>query len=96
MTILYDYSTTSVAYTTSVGAGATHNRWQIDGMFGTYGNVKDTIDTMCQACSTFFTYNPKVGKFSVVPNRAATTSEKTAAFQFNDDNIVGAIINKFA
>lgn len=88
---LYDYSTAQVAYTTSGGAGATHNRWSIDGMFGTYGNVKDTIDTMCQACSTFFTYNPKQGKFSVVPNRAATTSEKTNAFQFSDDNIVGAI-----
>jgi len=88
---LFDYSTAQVAFTTSAGIGATHNRWSIDGMFGTYGNVKDTIDTMCQACSTFFTYNPKVGKFSVVPNRLATTSEKTAAFQFNDNNIVGAI-----
>ena len=88
---LYDYSTAQVAYTTSGGAGATHNRWSIDGMFGTYGNVKGTIDTMCQACSTFFTYNPKVGKFSVVPNRAATTSEKSAAFVFNDNNITGAI-----
>jgi len=88
---LFDYSTAQVAFTTSGGIGASHNRWSIDGMFGTYGNVKDTIDTMCQACSTFFTYNPKVGKFSVVPNRAATTTEKNAAFQFNDNNITGAI-----
>ena len=88
---LYDYSTASVAYTTNLGVGATHNRWQIDGMLGTYGSVKNNIDTICQACSTFFTYNPKKGKFAVVPNREATTSEKTAAFQFNDDNIVGSI-----
>ncbi len=88
---LYDYSTTQVAYTTSAGAGDTHDRWSIDGMLSTYVPVKDNIDQLCQSCSAFFTYNPKNGKFGVVPNRAATTAEKTAAFQFNDDNILGPI-----
>ena len=88
---LYDYSTEQVAYTTSLGAPATHDRWQIDGMLSTYQSVKDNIDILCQSCSTFFTYNPKQGKFAVVPNRAATASEKSSAFVFNDDNIVSSI-----
>lgn len=88
---LLAYSTDQVAYTTAAGAGALHDRWSIDGVFGTYGDVKQNIDTLCQSCSTFFTYNPKVGKFTVVPNREATTTEKTNAFVFNNNNIVGAI-----
>ena len=88
---LLAYSTEQVAYTTAAGAGALHDRWSIDGMFGTYGDVKTNIDTLCQSCSTFFTYNPKVGKFTVVPNREATTTEKTNAFVFNSNNVVGAI-----
>jgi len=88
---LYDYSTTQVPYTTSVGTGDVQDRWRVDGMLSTYGNVKDNIDLLCQTSSTFFTYNPKKGKFAVVPNRAATTAEKNAAFELNDDNMTGAI-----
>jgi len=88
---LEDYSTTFVPYTTADGAGATHQRWRVDGMLSTYVNVKNNIDALCQTCSAFFTYNPKLGKFGVVSNRAATLSEKTNAYQLNDDNLVGAI-----
>ena len=88
---MYDYSTEQVAYTTSLGVGATHDRWKINGMLSTYVPVKDNIDQICQSAATFFTYNPKVGKFSVIPNRAATTAEKTAAFVFDDDNIISGI-----
>tara|TARA_R110000803_G_scaffold4020_4_gene13784 strand:+ start:3951 stop:6452 length:2502 start_codon:yes stop_codon:yes gene_type:complete len=88
---LFDYSTEQVAYITPAGAGATQNRWQIDGMLSTYGSVRDNISTLCQSCSTFFTYNPKVGKFTVVPNRAATTAEKANAFVFTQDNIVSSM-----
>jgi len=88
---LTSYATEQVDYTTSVGATAQHNRWAINGMMGTYSDVFTNIDLICQACSTFFTYNPKVGKFEVVPNREATTAEKSAAYVFDDDNILGAI-----
>jgi len=88
---LYDYSTASVAYTTDQGVGDVHARWRVDGMLSTYVPVKQNIDTLCQTCSTFFTYNPKEGKFAVVPNRAATTAEKNAAYQFTDDNLIGPI-----
>lgn len=88
---LYDYATDQVAYTTSLGVGATHNRWQVDGMLSTYGSVKDNIDQLCQTSSAFFTYNPKKGKFAVVPNRAATTAEKSAAYSLTDDNLISAM-----
>ena len=88
---LTSYATEQVAFTTSGGASANHDRWQINGMMGTYSNVFTNIDLICQACSTFFTYNPKIGKFQVVPNREATTGEKSAAYVFDDDNVIGAI-----
>jgi hypothetical protein len=88
---LTSYCTEQVDYTTSVGAADTHDRWAINGMMGTYSDVFTNIDLICQACSTFFTYNPKEGKFEVVPNREATTAEKSAAYVFDDDNLLGAI-----
>ena len=91
LTALTAYATEQVDYTTNLGATAQHDRWAINGMMGTYTNVFTNIDLICQACSTFFTYNPKVGKFEVVPNRAATTAEKNAAYVFTDDNVTGAI-----
>ena len=88
---MYDYSTEQVAYTTNLGIGDTHDRWKINGMLSTYVPVKDNIDQICQSAATFFTYNPKVGKFAVIPNREATTAEKSAAFEFDDDNIISGI-----
>ena len=91
LTALTAYATEQVDYTTNLGATDQHDRWAINGMLGTYSNVFTNIDMLCQACSTFFTYNPKVGKFEVVPNRAATRAEKSAAYLFTDDNVTGAI-----
>ena len=88
---MYDYANEQVAYTTNLGAAATHSRWQIDGMISTYQANKDNIDIMCQSASTFFTYDNKIGKFTVVPNREATTAEKNAAFVFADNNIISSI-----
>lgn len=88
---LYDYSTEQVNYLNSANVSTPHNRWQIDGMVSTYQDVKSNIDRLCTSCSAFFAYNPQLGQFSVVPNRAATTAEKNAAFLFNDDVVMGQI-----
>ena len=85
------YATEQVDFTLVGGATAQHDRWEINGMLGTYSDVFTNIDQICQACSTFFTYNPKVGKFEVVPNRTATASEVSTAYIFDDDNVIGAI-----
>ena len=88
---LYDYSTELVPFRTSANVSQQHARWNIDGMLSTYQNVKTNIDQLCLSCSTLFNYDPKQGKFKVVPNRAATTAEKANAFVFSDDNIVSSI-----
>ena len=88
---MHDYCTDQVDYLNSVGSTVQHDRWKIDGMLSTHKSVHQNIDTICQSSSTFFTFDTKNGKFKVVPNRAATTSEKNAAFVFDDDNILGSI-----
>ena len=88
---MFDHCAEQVAYTTNIGGADTHARYQIDGVLSTYQAVKDNIDLICQSSSTFFTYDNKIGKFTVVPNREATTAEKSAAFVFNDDNIISSI-----
>jgi len=93
---LYDHaningSTGNVEYTTNANVSAYHSRYQIDGMLSTYVPVKQNINEICKSCSTFFTYDSKLGKFKVVPNREATTAEKNAAFVLNDDNIISPL-----
>lgn len=88
---MFDYCNTLVDYTTAANVTNQHVRWQIDGMLSTYVDVKSNIDKICQSSATYFTYDNKTGKFKVVPNRAATTAEKSAAFVFDDDNIIGKI-----
>jgi hypothetical protein len=93
---MWDYSNINgaygnVEYTTTANVSAYHSRWQIDGVLSTYQPVKDNIDRICTSSSTFFTYDPKGGKFKTVPNREATAGEKSAAFVFNNDNIISKI-----
>ena len=88
---MFDYCSEQVDYISTANVTLQHNRWQIDGMLSTYQPVKDNIDKICQASNTFFSYNPKRGSFSVVPNRAATTAEKNAAYVFDNNNIIDKI-----
>ena len=88
---MYDYANAQVAFTTSSNVSSTHSRWQINGGLSTFQPNLTNIDQICQNSATFFTYNPKVGKYTVVPNRAATTAELANAFVFNDNNIVSSI-----
>lgn len=88
---MYDYANAQVSYTTSGGAGGTTSRWEINGGLSTFQPCLLNIDQICQNSATFFTYDAKRGKYKVVPNREATTSELTNAFVFNDDNIVSGI-----
>lgn len=88
---LYDYANTDVDYTTQANITGTHKRLSIDGAISTFDTVKDNIDKICISGGCFFTYAGKDGQFGVVTNRAATTSEKNAAFVLDDDNIISKI-----
>jgi len=90
-TDMYNYAIEDVAYITSSGTTTSHHRWKINGGLSTFQPNLTNIDQICQNSATFFTYNPKAGKYSVVPNRLVTTAEFANAFIFNDDNIVSSI-----
>jgi hypothetical protein len=81
----------AVNYTTAGNVTAQHNRYQIDGVLSTFDTAKRNIEKICLSGGAFFTFSGKTGKFSVVPNRAATVAEQANAFVLNDDNIVSSI-----
>jgi len=85
-----NYSLAQVEYTHYEGYAALQDRWRIDGLISTYQTAQYNIDQICQAAATWFSYNPKQGKFSTIPNRAWTTAEKANAFVLSDDNIVSS------
>ena len=87
----YDFATAQVDYVNSSNVTVPHNRYQIDGALSMFDSAKTNINKICQSGGAFFTYNAKQGKFGVVANRAATAGEKSSAFVFDDDNIVGSI-----
>lgn len=85
------YCAEQVNYTNQANASVTHDRYEINGVISTFNPVKSNIDRICQASSTFFTYNVKKGQFSAIPNRAISSTEKANCLVYNDDNIVSKI-----
>jgi hypothetical protein len=85
-TTLNTYSDQTITYTPSGGGSATQARYRINGVLT--GNIPclENIDKILTACDSWMTYNAASGKWSVVVNKA-----ETAAFAFNDTNIVGEI-----
>ena len=73
------------------GITTTGKRYEINGLVETYRPVKENIDQILYSCGSYFVYDFIQGKWKVNINRAATTAELTAAFVFNDDNIVSDI-----
>jgi|TARA_R110001606_G_scaffold10475_1_gene45435 hypothetical protein len=88
LTTLRTYSDVLIDYTDSNGAAATQKRYTINGIANTAEDVRTNIDRLLTACNCFFTYDAKQGKWKVSPNKAEDTA---AAFQFNDDNILGEL-----
>ncbi|MCP4830930.1 MAG: hypothetical protein GY886_01805 [Gammaproteobacteria bacterium] len=85
------YCNTLVDYTDSDGNPGTHNRYEIDGALSTFNDCKSNIDRICLSSGAWFTYNNKTGKFGVVAQRPATTSELALAFEFTDENIISSV-----
>ena len=85
------YCDEQINFTNNAGAGATIDRFQINGYLSTYNSCMDNVDKICRNSATYFTFDGKQGKFSAVPNRAYLDSELTNAFVLDDDNIVSKI-----
>lgn len=66
-------------------------RYEMNGVLSTGDTVKSNIDKICQGCASWTTFDYSAGKWKVIINRIATSSELNAAFEFNDDNIIGEV-----
>lgn len=61
-------------------------RYKINGLLDTKRQVMDNLESICNACGTFMTYDIHEGQWGVVINKA-----DTAVKTFDDSNIVGPI-----
>ena len=90
-TNMLGYCNDQITFTPNTGGSSTIDRYQINGYLSTFDSCMDNIDKICRNAATYFTFDGKQGKFRAVPNRPYTTSEESAAFVLNDDNIVSKI-----
>ena len=91
ITAMVDHCDDLVTYTNKSNVSTTNKRYQINGMLSTFDVCSTNIDKICQAAATYFTFNPKDGKFKVIPNREATTAEKNAALVYDENRIIGKV-----
>lgn len=61
-------------------------RYKINGLIDTSRTVMENLELIANSCATWITYDAMEGKWAVVINRA-----DTAAYSFNDNNIIGPI-----
>ena len=84
-TALNAYSDGLIPYTDSTGA-QTQPRYRINGVVDTGQSCLNNINAIMVACDSWNQYNAALGQWSVVINKAETTS-----LAFNDSNIIGEI-----
>lgn len=85
-TALNTYSDQTITYTPSGGGSATQARYRINGVLDTGQDVLSNLDQVMMACDSWNQYNAATGKWSIVINKAESSS-----FSFDDSNIVGEI-----
>ena len=90
-TAMKGYCDEQIPFVPNTGGTSTIDRWQINGYLSTASTVLENIDRICKNANTFFTFDGKQGKFKTVPNRKLSSSEESAAFVLNDDNIVSKL-----
>jgi len=85
-TALNTYADQTITFTNSSGNPATQARYRINGVLDTGQNVLANIDRIMLACDSWNAYNATSGKWSIVINKAESTS-----YAFDDTNIIGEI-----
>ena len=84
---LNTYSDQTITYTPAGGGSpVTQARYRINGVLDAGQTVLSNIDRIMTACDSWMTYNAALGQWSVVINKA-----ESAAYAFNDNNIIGDI-----
>jgi len=85
-TALNTYGDELITFTDSSGNPSTQPRYRINGVLDAGQSVLSNIDRIMSACDSWMTYNAALGQWSVVVNKAESTS-----YAFNDNNIIGEI-----
>lgn len=85
-TALNTYSDELITFTPAGGGSAAQARYRINGVLDTGDNVINNINRILEACDTWMAYDAAKGQWSLVVNKAETSS-----FSFNDSNIIGDI-----
>lgn len=85
-TALNAYGDQTITFTNSSGVPSTQPRYRINGVLDAGQSVLSNIDRIVSACDSWMTYNAALGQWSVVVNKA-----ESAAYAFDDDNIIGEI-----
>ena len=85
-TTLNTYSDELITFNNSSGVPSTQPRYRMNGVLDAGQTVLTNIDKIMACCDSWMTYNAALGKWSVVVNKP-----ETAAYSFDDDNIIGDI-----
>lgn len=85
-TALNTYSDQVITYTPYSGGSATQARYRINGVIDAGQSVLSNLDKIMSCCDSWMAYNAASGQWSIVINKA-----ETAAYSFNDNNIIGEI-----
>ena len=86
VTTLNAYSDELITFKNSSGVASTQARYRMNGVLDAGQTVLTNLDKIMSCCDSWMTYNAATGQWSVVVNKT-----ETAAFAFNDDNIIGEI-----
>ena len=83
---LNNYSDQLITYTPSGGGSATQARYRMNGVLDAGQPVLSNLDKIMTCCDSWMAYNAALGQWSIVINKAETTS-----YAFDDDNIIGEV-----
>ena len=86
VTALNAYADQTITYTTSGGGSATQERYRMNGVLDAGQPVLSNLDKIMTCCDSWMAYNAALGQWSIVINKAETTS-----YAFDDDNIIGEV-----
>ncbi len=81
---LNTYSDVTLSFTNSSGGTSTQPRYRINGVIDTARPVLENIEQIIDACDSWMTYTAATGQWSIVVNKAETSS-----FSFTDANLIG-------
>lgn len=83
---LVAYANQTITFTNNQGNPSTQPRYRINGVLDTGQPVLENIDKILMAADSWMAYDAPTGQWSIVINKAETSS-----YSFNDTNIIGDI-----